>query len=313
MPRDVSETDLLPHGCASKRSLIVSARPAVRHVEFLPLWILSLILLRVPVSALVNFALHDERYSLILLIPFISGFVVWLRRKTIFVSYRYCPTVGMPVLLIGTALLFSMNLQPPLLSQAAGLRVAAFAIVLVWTALFVLCYGMEALRHATFPFLFLLLMVPIPMSLVDNAAVLLQKGSAEMSYRLFELLGIPVFRVGFKFTLPGVEIQVAEECSGVRSSFSLFIASILACHLFLRSKWNQLWFVLFTIPVLIFKNAVRIVTISSLSVYVDRGFLFGNLHHRGGLPFSLIAVAILAVALLILQKSELGREKGVST
>ena len=238
MPQDVSETDLIPRGCASNCSPIVSARPALRHLGFLLLWILSLILLRVPVSALVNFALHDERYSPILLIPFISGFLVWLRRKRIFVSCRYCPSVGMPVLLIGTTLLFSMNLQPLLLSQAAGLRVAAFAIVLVWTALFVLCHGMEALSHAAFPFLFLLLMVPVPMSLIDNAAVFLQKGSAEISYSLFKLLGIPVFRDGFKFTLPGLEIQVAEECSGIRSGLSLFITSILAGHLFLRSKWN---------------------------------------------------------------------------
>src|SRR6202790_5371909 len=280
MPRDVSETDLIPRDCAPKSSPIVSARPTRLHVGFLLLWILSLILLRVPISALTNFALHDERYSLILVIPFVSGFVVWLRRKSIFASYRYCPSVGIPVLLIGTALLFSVNLQPLLLSQAAALRVSAFAIVLIWTALFVLCYGMEALSHAMFPFLFLLLMVPIPMSLMDSAAVFLQKGSAEVTYRLFKLLGIPVFRSGFKFTLPGVEIQVAEECSGIRSGLSLFITSILAGHLFLRSKWNQLWFVLFTVPVVIFKNAVRIVTLSSLAVYVDRSFLFGNLHHR---------------------------------
>ena len=274
----------------------------MRHVGFLLLWILSLILLRVPISALVDLALHDERYSTILLIPFISGFVVWLRSKRIFVSCRYCPSVGMPVLLIGVALLFSMNR-----------RVAAFAIVLVWTGLFVLCYGIEALRRATFPFLFLLLMVPIPMRLMDDVTVFLQKGSAEVTYSLFKLLGIPVFRDGFKFTLPGIEIEVAKECSGIRSGLSLFITSILAGHLFLRSKWNQLWFVIFTIPVVIFKNAVRIVILSSLAVYVDRGFLFGNLHHHGGLLFGLIAVAILAVALLILQKSEPGPEKGAST
>lgn len=273
------------------------------------MWILSLILLRVPISALTNFALHDERYSLILVIPFISGFVIWLRRKPIFASCRFCPSVGIPVLLTGATLLLSMNLQPLLISPAAVLRVAAFAIVLVWTALFVLCYGLEALSHATFPFLFLLLMVPIPMSLMDNATVFLQKGSAEVTYRLFKLLGIPVFRNGFTFTLPGIEIQVAEECSGIRSGLSLLITSILAGHLFLRSKWNQLWFVLFTVPVVIFKNAVRIVTLSSLAVYVDRSFLFGNLHHRGGLPFSLIAVAILAAALFILRKSEPDPEK----
>jgi exosortase len=104
--------------------------------------------------------------------------------------------------------------------------------------------------------------------------------------------------------LPGVEIEIAEECSGIHSSLSLLIASILAGYLFLRSKWNRILFSTFTVPVVIFKNAVRIVTISCLGVYVDPGFLHGKLHRYGGLPFSLVSLAVLVPVLLALQKGE---------
>ena len=64
------------------------------------------------------------------------------------------------------------------------------------------------------------------------------------------------------------------------------------------------------IPIAIFKNAVRIVTLSSLGVYVDRGFLFGKLHHQGGLLFALIALAIFVPLLLLLQRSEIRSQSG---
>lgn len=67
------------------------------------------------------------------------------------------------------------------------------------------------------------------------------------------------------------------------------------------------------IPLAIFKNAVRIVTLSSLGVYVDRSFLYGKLHHEGGLLFAIIALAIFVPLLFALQKSESRAETSQST
>jgi len=80
-----------------------------------------------------------------------------------------------------------------------------------------------------------------------------------------------------------------------------------------RSWWSKGLLVLFTIPVAILKNSVRIVTISALGVYVNQAFLYGNLHRRGGLLFALLAVLMLVPALVVLQRAErhLGhREEG---
>ena len=62
---------------------------------------------------------------------------------------------------------------------------------------------------------------------------------------------------------------------------------------------------LLVVPIAIFKNGVRIATLSWLSSYVDEGYIHGDLHHRGGLPFSALALVFLLIAILILRRWEL--------
>ena len=150
---------------------------------------------------------------------------------------------------------------------------ATLAIVLLWLGGFLLCYGVTAWRRASFSLLFLLLMVPLPPALLERSIYLLQQGSTEIAYLLFKAVGVPVLRQGFILTVPGVSIVVAQECSGIRSSVALFITCLLAAHLFLRTKWRMLIFVLLAFPLAIIKNGIRITTLTLLSVYVDPGFL----------------------------------------
>ncbi len=140
--------------------------------------------------------------------------------------------------------------------------------------------------------------------------VALQKGSADVSY-IFRLLGVPVLRQGFVFSLPGLDIEVAEQCSGIRSSVSLFIASILAGHLVLHSTRKKVYLCLLTIPIVIAKNAVRIVVLSLAGAYVDRDILFGSVHKASGILFSPLAFLVFAGLLLMLYRSEKkGRASG---
>ncbi len=249
-------------------------------------------------------SLQDARYSHILLIPIISASLIWLQRGRIFNRPRNCLSKSVPLLAAGVALFCFAQTRLSTINSNDRLSVVVLALVLVWISGFMLCYGVESFQAALFPLLFLILMVPIPTVVLDNIVLALQNGSAVMSYALFKLLGVPVLWRHFKFLLPGVEIEIAEECSGIRSSLALFITSILTGYLFLQSKRKRAFFSLFTIPVVVFKNAVRIVTISCLGVYLDPAFLHGRLHQYGGLPFSLVSLAILVPLLLALQKSE---------
>jgi exosortase len=182
------------------------------------------------------------------------------------------------------------------------LSVAATLIVLGWIAVFILFYGTSSFKAAAFPLLFLLLMSPIPVVLAQHIVSVLQKGSAETCYALFRLMGVPVIRHGFLFSLPGVDIEVAEQCSGIHSGLSLFIVGLLADHFLLQGAWKKACFVLCILPVAIFKNAIRIVTIAWLGIHVSPGFFHGALHRQGGLPFSLLSLAMMAALLWLLRR-----------
>ena len=91
---------------------------------------------------------------------------------------------------------------------------------------------------------------------------------------------------------------------GIRSSIALFITSLLAAHLFLHTGWKKLVLILAAFPISMFKNAVRIVTLSLLAARVDQRIVTSSLHEEGGIPFFLLALAMLAPILLMLRRSE---------
>ena len=281
-----------------------TARALKAHFPFILFSMVSLLFFGRYLEALVRLSLRDDRYSHLLLIPIMSASLVYLERRTIFVSPQYCLSKGLPLLIVGIGIFGLAQTLVSTLTTNYRSSVIVLAIVLIWMAGFVLCYGAQSFRAALFPLLFLLLMIPIPTVGLDYIILVLRKGSAVMTYAVFKLLGVPVLWQHFKFLLPGVEIEIAEECSGVRSTFALFITSILTGYVFLQSNWRKASFSLFTVPVVIFKNAVRIVTITCLGVYVNPAFLHGKLHRYGGLPFSLVSLAILVPFLLVLQKGE---------
>lgn len=277
-------------------------RPAKNHLCFVLFGIVSIFAFWTPSEMLLGLSLHDDKYSHMLIVPFISLALIYLQRRVTFINVRISPIASAPFLLTGLIVYWASKDAFP--NHDARLSLIACALVLVWLGGFVLCYGSQSFRAALFPLLFLSMLVPLPSAVIDKAILALQKGSAIVAYALFRAFDVPVLRSGFKFTLPGVEIEVAKECSGIRSCLSLVITAIVAGHIFLQSNWKKLLLGVLTVPIAIFKNAVRIVTLSCLGVYVDRSFLFGKLHRYGGLPFALIALALFGPVLWFLYRGE---------
>jgi exosortase len=279
-------------------------RDARAHVAFASLVIVSVAIFWKTLHALVLFSLDHESSSHILLIPWVSIYLLYTERSRIFRSVQTAPVAGSVIVLAASSLYLFCASHLSTGDPEQFLPSATLAIVLLWLGGFLLCYGVEAWRRASFALLFLLLMVPLPSTFLERTIYLLQQGSTEIAYLLFKAVGTPVLRQGFILAVPGVTIEVAKECSGIRSSVALFITCLLAAHLFLRTKWKMLVFVLLAFPLAIIKNGIRITTLTLLSVYVDPSFLTGNLHHEGGFVFFLLALAILAPVLMAFQRSE---------
>lgn len=252
-------------------------------------------------STLFTLAWNDDRYTHILFVPLVAAALIFLRRQVIFrhPAQRLVPTLF--VALVGVAAVWVTPPQP-----------AAFAAVLVlsWLSIFLTFYGSAPFRAALFPLALLCLLIPLPPQLVLSAQTALQHGSADLAELLFNLAGTPVLRQGLVFSLPGFDIEIARECSGLRSTTALLITSLVLSYLFLRSGKRRLLFILFTIAVAIFKNALRITTLSWLALHVSRHYLFSDAHRYGGIPASAFALGLLVPALLLLQRAEFPRPVG---
>lgn len=277
---------------------------ARRHLYFAGVVAASILVYWKTLSSLAVFSLHEESSSHLLLIPIVSIYLLYSERKRIFISVRSQVVPGVLLILAGVIFHWLVANRFSAAEEQWVLPAATLSIVLIWVGAFESFYGPDVLRVASFPLGFLLLMVPIPESILERVIYFLQSGSTDIAYFIFRLFGVPVLRHGFLLSVPGVTIEVAKECSGIRSSMALFITCLLAAHLFLRTTWRKLLFVLLAVPMALVKNGIRISTLTLLSIDVDPGFLTGDLHRRGGFVFFLLALLILALVLMFLEKTE---------
>jgi len=232
----------------------------------------------------------------------VSLVLLFAEKRNVFSDVHSSVLAGATLILIGVFQYWMIAGQTQGGSQA--LPGTTFSLVIICIGAFIACYGTSALRRGAFPLLFLLVMIPLPDSILSRTIFLLQQGSTEITYWLIKLSGVPVFRQGFQLMVPGVTIEVAAECSGIRSSMALFITCLMAAHLFLKASWRKLFFVILSLPFAVIKNGIRIATLTLLSIYVDPTFLTGRLHQEGGFVFFLIALSMLGSVLFILRKAE---------
>ena len=268
-------------------------------------WIVATCLIFLhPLKSFFSYSLSNDNASHLVLIPAISAWIFFLERDRIFKDLSSDLLAGSLFLAGGAVAGVFAFLTGPRWGPLNQLSAYILALVLLWIAGFSFFFGRPSLRHARFPLAFLLLTIPIPDFLLDRAIYFLQRGSAEIAAVLFDWSGVPVLRDGFVFHLANVNIEVARECSGIRSSLALLILAILVAHFYLNTFWKQVLLVVAGLFVMILKNGVRIVTLTLLASYVDPGFLYGRLHHEGGVFFFLLGLLLLAPLLWFLQRSE---------
>jgi exosortase len=260
----------------------------------------------VPLRAVIAYGMDttNSHASQILLVPFVTAFLIFRNRQNIFRTVAYSVLPGAVLLAFGGILLVAGMTVGVGMETGNYLAVMASAAVVLWLGGFLLFYGTEAFKAAMFPLLFLVFFIPIPIPVLNKTIDFLRRGSTEMAFVILKLSGTPILREGFVFRLPNISVEVAPECSGIRSGISILISSLLAGHLFLHSYWKRIALVVIAVPVLLFKNALRIGTLSYLATHFDPRILTSELHREGGIPFFVLGLLLLYPVLAILMKSE---------
>ena len=292
---------------SSARESISKVSPLLR---FSVLCAISFVIWLGPLTSSFTLALRDDRYTHILLILPVSITLIYMECKSSTGPSESPSSLGLIFLFTAVAVAVVTRLHILPLRNDERLSLSMLALVLWWIGAFIVSFGVRAFPRALFPLCFLLWMVPIPDFVLNPIVRLLQEGSVASARLFFAIAGVPLTCEGTLITVPRLTVEVAPECSSIRSSLMLVVTTMVLAQILMRSVWRKALVIAVAIPLSVAKNGLRIFVLAMLATRVDRNFLTGRLHHQGGIIYFLIALAVILVLIWILRRSE--EKSGVS-
>jgi len=257
-----------------------------------------------PLIATLGLAVANEAYTHILLILPVSLALILSQRTALRTIPERSIALGSTVLLVAAFLAAVVRWGHTGTAQDVRLSLSMLALVTWWIGSVILCFGLQVFRSFLFPLCFLFWIVPIPSFLLNGIVKFLQYKSAFAARVLFFIGGVPVSRDGIILSIPGLDLEVARECSSIRSSMMLVVVTMVLAQLFLHSPWRKALLILLSVPLAVAKNGLRIFTIGELATRVDPSYLDGRLHRQGGVVFFVISLVALVFLLLIVRRND---------
>jgi len=255
------------------------------------------------ITRLLDYAWIHDFCNHLLLVPFISAWLIYLRRREI--DWHGEPTVDRYTVLLvvlgfaihGLALSCGSSL-----GENDSVTLSTLGLVTAWIGGFRGYIGQRAFRKTLAPVAFLFFSAPIPEQVLETLVWFLQTGSTWAALGWFDLFGVPVTREGFYLSLPHVTVEVASQCSGIRSFLALCLTSIVFTHLFYRSPWMTVAAIVLSFPVSMIKNGLRIALLSKLLDVYGNTPAIALLHSKAGPLFFIVALVIMGISLMAAHK-----------
>jgi len=193
----------------------------------------------------------DSYYSHGFLVPFVSGYLIWLKKEELAQTQKSGSWIGL-ILIVGAVFLHIFGTAIYIFS------VSGFAIwfLIVGASLFL--YGKDVTRIILFPLLFLLFMFPLPGAIITMLSFPLKVLVAQMGVKIASFLGVPLLLEGFVITIPQGDLLVGNPCSGLRSLIAFLAMGSLFAYFSDLSRGRQIFLFLLTIPIAIASNLVRV-------------------------------------------------------
>jgi exosortase C (VPDSG-CTERM-specific) len=257
-----------------------------------------------PLARMTVHVVESNLHSYVLIVPLVVAYLLYLRKNEFATTGRSSAAMAMTLIGAAVAVIFAGVTARGQMSSHDFLTSTTLAYVIVIEAGGFLFFGSRWMASVAFPMAFLFFLVPLPdrsVDILERASVV---ASTEVAAALFKTFGIPFLRDGTVFSLPTITIKVAQECSGIRSSWVLLISSLLAANIFLKHSWRRAVLVAFVIPLGVLRNGFRILTLGMLCVHVGPQMLDTPLHHYGGPLFFTISLIPLFLLMRQLARPE---------
>ena len=219
----------------------------------------------------------DDNYSHGFLVPLLSLYFASQVVQRGRVPIRSGVVLG--CILLGLALLgrlISIPLPIPFLGD--------LALLIGLAGIFALLLGTAALKRYWFAFFFLVFMVPLPIAMYSRIASPLQLLASRLASTVMNATGVPVLCEGNRMTLPGgVQMFVAEACSGMRQMTGFLALTAAVAYLTTRPGWYRAIVVLSALPIALTANVARIVMTGYIMHFINPQYASGTYHTLEGI------------------------------
>lgn len=237
----------------------------------------------------------DPNYSHGFLIPLISGYLLWQKRNNI-KSVDINPfNSGLLIIILGLGIYLVGNVS----GESFSMRVSML-FVLGGTLLFI--YGTGLFKTVSFPFFYLIFMIPLPYILYDSLAFPLKLIVSKYSVGFLKFIGVPVMREGNIIYLVSTTLEVADACSGIRSIMSLLALSAAFSYFTQRGWIKRIALIVLAIPIAILSNSIRVIGTGILASKYGAKVAEGFFHEFAGLVIFGVAMVMLIFSAFILSK-----------
>lgn len=228
----------------------------------------------------------DANYSHGFIVPLITAYLIWRRRRELAeIEIESCK-MGLVLIILGIAFFIVGNAGSEYFTVRLSLVVTIFGLVLY-------NFGLPFIRRTWFAFCFLLFMIPIPYVVYFSLAFPMQLLASKISVVFLGLIGMPIVQQGNILHLPGTALEVAEACSGMRSLVSLL--ALGAIYAYISQKRPAAMGLLFisAVPIAIISNIIRVIITSLIAYTAQVDITAEPLHSIMGASVFLVAFIIM--------------------
>ncbi|MDR4503169.1 MAG: exosortase/archaeosortase family protein [Candidatus Scalindua sp.] len=225
-------------------------------------------------------------YSHGYLIPFVAGYLIWKERRRICESTYSSSKWGIILFITGICVQIG----------SVFLRVhftSGISLILVLLGIVFFFFGKNIGKQLLFPILFLITMVPMPLSVIAGLSLKLKLFAADCAMSIISLIGIPAIQDGSKIYFSNASVVVGDVCSGLKSLIALIAFGALFAYISPMSNYMKPILFIASIPAAMIANIIRIVIVCLVAKNWGTEIASGLVHDLTGILIFIIAFILL--------------------
>jgi len=177
--------------------------------------------------------------------------------------------------------------------------ITTFSLIPLLFGLTGFLYGVNTAKTLSFPILYLLLLVPPPLGVLDAITIPMRQWATTLSVGALKALHYPILRDGLIISIGSHEIYMGPACSGFRSLITMISLGIVYAYVNKGAAKTKLALVLAIIPLALLGNLIRVMGVCMVTFHF--GESIGHKFHdiSGFLIFLILILGLMGIQSLM--------------